>query len=193
MSFLDLPEPDAAAEELFAEDVEELGFVMNASRIWAYDPALQQQLFALLRDLVHEHGLTFRQRGILVAACASALGDSYCSVAWGTKLAGATDEKLAAGVLRGDDSGLSADEHALAEWARKVARDPNSTTPEDVQSLRTAGWTDHQIFGLTAFVALRVAFSTINDALGANPDAAYRSLAPQPVLEAITYGRPIDS
>jgi hypothetical protein len=31
-------------------------------------------------------GLSFRQRGILVTAAASALGDSYCSLAWGGKL-----------------------------------------------------------------------------------------------------------
>ena len=40
-------------------------------------------------------------------------------------------------------------------------------------------------------VALRLAFSTVNDALGARPDAAYRSAAPAAVLAAVTFGRPI--
>lgn len=190
MSLIEWPVPSPEAEASFAEDVEELGFVMNASRLWAHQPQLHRQLFEMLGELAREHGLTFRQRAILVMACASTLGDSYCSVAWGTKLA--ADAEAAAGVLRGDDKGLSPAEHALAEWARKIARDPNSTDAADVRSLRDIGWTDHQIFGITAFVALRMAFSTINDALGARPDAGYRSLAPQSVLEAITYGRPID-
>jgi hypothetical protein len=43
------------------------------------------------------------------------------------------------------------------------------------------------------FVALRLAFSTVNDALGLLPDAAYRSTAPQVVLDAVTFGRPIES
>jgi uncharacterized peroxidase-related enzyme len=193
MSLIEWPVPDAAAEETFAEDLEDLGFVMNASRLWAYQPALQRQIFGLLSNLVHQHGLTFRQRGILVAACASALGDSYCSVAWGTKLAATADAETAASVLRGDDTGLSPAEHTLANWARKITRDPNSTTSEDINQLHTAGWTDPQIFGITAFTALRIAFSTINDALGAQPDAAYRRLAPRLVLQAITYGRPLDS
>ena len=74
-------------------------------------------------------GLTFRRRGILVTAAASALGDSYCSLAWGGKLGEASDAALAAGVLTGSDAGLTDQEKAMAAWARKVARDPNATTP----------------------------------------------------------------
>jgi alkylhydroperoxidase family enzyme len=191
VSLLPLPEPTAEAQEVFDDDLEKLGFVMNASRLWAYQPSLQVRIFELLGSIVEEHQLTFRQRGILVAACASAFGDSYCSLAWGTKLAAATDAETAAGVLLGEDLGLTAAERALAEWARKVARDPNGTDAADVRSLRDAGWTDEQIFAITVFVALRVAFSTVNDALGARPDTNYRTLAPPPVLNAITYGRPI--
>jgi alkylhydroperoxidase family enzyme len=175
----------------FDDDLAELGFIMNASRLWAYQPQWQEQIFGILGSIVREHGLTFRQRGILVAACASTLGDSYCSVAWGTKLAAATDPDLAAAVLRGDDHGLTPAEHALATWARQVTQDPNATTLADVDDLRTAGWTDPQIFGITVFTALRIAFSTVNDALGAHPDANYRTLAPAPVLTTVTFGRPI--
>jgi hypothetical protein len=45
---------------------------------------------------------------------------------------------------------------------------------------------------MTVYVALRLAFSTINDALGARPDSAFRSSAPKAVLDAVDYGRPID-
>jgi hypothetical protein len=78
----------------------------------------------------------------------------------------------------------------MAAWARKVATDPNATTPAEIQALRDAGLDDGQIFAVTAFVALRLAFATVNDALGAQPDAQLaRSLPPQ-VREAVTYGRP---
>jgi alkylhydroperoxidase family enzyme len=125
-------------------------------------------------------------------ACASTLGDAYCSLAWGTKLATKSDAETAAGVLRGLDDRLTPEEQAMAQWARKVARDPNSTTPADVQAMRDAGFSDAQIFGITAYVALRIAFSTVNDALGARPDSQFRSSAPEAVLDAVTYGRPID-
>jgi alkylhydroperoxidase family enzyme len=136
-------------------------------------------------------GLTFRQRGILVTAAASALGDSYCSLAWGGKLGGASDAAVAAGVLTGSDAGLTDQEKAMAAWARKVARDPNATTPADIQALRDGGLDDGQIFAITAFVALRLAFSSINDSLGAQPDAQLAQSLPPQVREAVTYGRPV--
>jgi len=45
---------------------------------------------------------------------------------------------------------------------------------------------------MTVYVALRVALSTVNDALGARPDAEYQTLAPAAVRDAVTFGRPID-
>lgn len=46
------------------------------------------------------------------------------------------------GVLNGSDTGLTDQEKAMAGWARRVARDPNGTTPADIQALRDAGLTD---------------------------------------------------
>ena len=180
------------AQELFDGDVEELGFVMNASRVWAHEPSLQTGLFQLLRESVQTGGLTGRQRGILVAATASALGDSYCSLAWGKKLADASDEDTAAGVLNGSDLELDEDERVLAGWARALVRDPNGTTSHDVDRLRRVGFGDRQILAITLFVALRLAFSTVNDGLGAAPDAGFRTLAPKAVLDAVDFGRPIE-
>ncbi len=193
MSFLPFPEPDDATSASFAAQREELGFVMNLSRLWSYQPGLKDGLFALADSVVREHDLDFRTRGILIAAMASTLGDTYCSVAWGTKLAGESSAEHAAAVLSGDDAQLSPGDLALVTWARKVTRDPNATTTEDLEPLRQAGWTDRQIFGLTVFVALRLAFSTVNDALGARPDAAYHHLAPQAVRDVLPTGRPLDA
>ncbi|MEP7026146.1 MAG: hypothetical protein ABJB47_20555, partial [Actinomycetota bacterium] len=69
---------------------------------------------------------------------------------------------------------------------------PHHTSETDVQALRDAGYGDPEIFAITAFVALRIAFSTVNDALGARPDAAFRSTAPPAVLDAVTFGRPME-
>jgi uncharacterized peroxidase-related enzyme len=191
--FLDRADVTEKVRALFDVDMAELGFVMNASRLWAYQPEALAMLFSLMSQVASARPFRFRERGILVAACASALGDSYCSLAWGTKLAARADAHLAAGVLRGDDSALTEAERAMAAWARRVTRDPNGTSTEDVQELRDAGFSDADIFAMTVYVALRVALSTVNDALGARPDAEYRTLAPAPVRDAVTFGRPIDA
>ena len=191
--FLDHADVTEKVQELFDVDLEQMGFVMNSSRLWAYQPESLTMLFSLMSNVASVRPLRFRERGILVTACASALGDSYCSLAWGTKLAEKADAELASGVLSGDDGALTEAERAMAVWARRVARDPNGTSAEDVQALRDAGFSDADIFAMTVYIALRVALSTVNDALGARPDAEYRTLAPVPVRDAVTYGRPIDA
>ncbi len=164
----------------------------NVSRLWAHQPETLRQLFGLMSEAFTPSGLADRQRGILVTAAASALGDSYCSMAWGGKLSKASDAAVAAGVLNGSDAVLTGQEKAMAAWARKVATDPNATTATDIEALRETGLDDGQVFAITAFVALRLAFAAVNDSLGAHPDAQLvRSLPPQ-VREAVTYGRPAD-
>jgi SAM-dependent methyltransferase/alkylhydroperoxidase family enzyme len=191
--FLAAAEMSAEVQRLFDDDVDELGYVMNASRLWAHQPGTQAGLFELLGQVTRAGSLTFRQRGILVTACASALGDAYCSLAWGKKLAGEAGDDVAGSVLRGDDQQLDAAERALARWARQITRDPNGTDAGDVQALRDAGYDDAQIFAITAFVALRIAFSTVNDALGARPDRTLGETVPTSVRDAVTFGRPVDA
>src|SRR5580658_3027778 len=187
--FLEEPPISPQARALYDEDFKDDGYVWNVTRLWAYQPDTVKRLFELMSQAFKPSGLEFRQRGILVTAAASTLGDSYCSLAWGGKLSGASDPTLAAGVLNGTDTGLTGQEAALASWARKIVKDPNATTPADVQELRDAGLTDSQIFAITTFVALRLAFSTINDALGAIPDSQLVESLPREVTQSVTYGR----
>ncbi|MTD15009.1 hypothetical protein GIS00_13780 [Nakamurella sp. YIM 132087] len=184
--------PSAQAQQLYDEDVADSGDVMNLSRVWAHRPELQEGLFDLLRTANAPLQLSMRERGILVTSAAAALGDSYCALAWGERLAQESTPAIAAAVLAGDTDDLTPRERALATWSRAVADDPNATTAAQVDDLRQAGWTDEEIVGITVFVALRLAFSTVNDALGVRPDAAYRSTAPAEVLGAVTWGRPIE-
>jgi uncharacterized peroxidase-related enzyme len=190
-SFLEEPPVSPEVRALYDEDLTDEGYVWNATRLWAHQPATLDRLFELMSQAFTPSGLRFRQRAILVIAAASALGDSYCSLAWGGKLGKASDAALAAGVLNGIDDGLTDQEKAMAAWARRVARDPNATTPADIQALRDSGLDDGQIFAITAFVALRLAFSTINDALGSQPDAQLAQSLPPEVRDAVTYGRAV--
>ena len=190
-SFLEEPPVSPQVQALYDEDLADDGYVWNVSRLWAHQPDTLNRLFDLMSQAFAPSGLDFRQRGILVTAAAATLGDSYCSLAWGGKLGQASDATVAAGVLSGGDAGLTGQEKAMAAWARKVARDPNATMPPDIQALRDSGLDDGQIFAITAFVALRLAFSTINDALGAQPDAQLAQSVPSEVREAVTYGRPV--
>jgi len=64
-----------------------------------------------------------------------------------------SDVDAAAGVLRGDDGGLTDAERALAGWARLVARNPNGIGPADVRVLRDAVTYGRPIVDLDAQVS----------------------------------------
>jgi uncharacterized peroxidase-related enzyme len=189
--FLAAPTHTPDSRRLFDNDVEDVGYVTNLSRLWAHMPTTLDALSDLMGQATQAGSLTLRQRAVLVTAAASTLGDSYCSLAWGKRLAGELGPEVAAAVIRGADDGLDAEERALARWARAVATDPNAIEAGDVQNLRDAGFDEAQIFAITTFVALRLAFSTINDALGAAPDSQLRTSTPAPVLSAVSFGRPL--
>jgi hypothetical protein len=55
--------------------------------------------------------------------------------------------------------------------------------------LREVGLGEREIFEATAFVAFRLAFSTVNDALGAAPDKQLADAAPPTVRAAVDFGR----
>ena len=177
---------------MYDEDAHDVGHVMNLTRLWAHLPAGNEALSQLIDTASTAAGLGIRERGVLVTAMASTLGDSYCALAWGAKLAGASDPDVAASALTGSDESLSPSERALARWARRITSDPSATTPADVDELRKAGYDDAQVLAITLYVGLRITFSTVNDALGARPDAELRETAHPVVLDAVTWGRPIE-
>jgi alkylhydroperoxidase family enzyme len=188
-TFLDEPPASTDAERLYADDIESDGYVGNVSRLWCWRPDVYEGM-AKLRGMVTEDStLTDQEIAVLVTATASALRDSYCSFAWGSRLARLAGDETAAGVIASDDGGLDERGRALAAWARQVVRDPNATTPGDVERLRAAGLSDREIFEATAYVGLRLAFSSVNDALGANPDVELAKEAPARVRAAIDFGR----
>jgi alkylhydroperoxidase family enzyme len=189
--YLSEPPSSPAAEAMYAEDRTAMGYVMTGSRLWAHAPDLHDDLFALLTRAAERAGLTVRERGILITACASTLRDSYCSMAWGYKLSTVAGAQVAADVLLGVDDRLTERESALAAWARRLADDPNGTAVPDVDALRAVGYDDAQVLAITAYVALRIAFSTVNDALGVQPEPELADLAPSTVRGAVTYGRPV--
>jgi len=189
--FLHQPPSTAATECLYRSDRDAAGYVMNLSRAWAWRPDIAEAFSALRRALTSQTSLTTRETAVIVCATAASLGDAYCALAWGSRLAAEADPATAAAVLTSASSdGLSAREGALACWARMLVMNPNATTASDVAGLRAAGLSDLDIFDATALAAFRLAFSTINDALGVAPDVQIARAAPAPVRQAVRFGRP---
>lgn len=187
---MDEAPPSAGREEAYQADRDSSGYVDNLTRLWAWRPDVMAGFAELRGQLMGTWSLTDVDRAVLVVATARARDDSYCSLAWGNILAGLLDDEAAAGLIRGELGGLDERARALATWAAGVVRDPNATTPADVAALRAVGLSDLAVVEATMFVAFRLAFATVNDALGAAPDAQLAAAVPPLVRDAVTYGRP---
>jgi uncharacterized peroxidase-related enzyme len=188
-----LPEPpsSAAVEAAYEQDRANDGYVNNNTRLWSYRPDVSDTFVELRSLLMGGSSLTERELAVLLVASVAVRADSYCALAWGTRLARLADDDAAAAVLTGESvESLTARETALAHWARTVAADPNATTPEDVAKLLDAGLTAKEVFEATVYVAFRLAFSTVDNALGAEPDLQLARSAPPRVRAAVSFGRP---
>jgi len=78
---------------------------------------------------------------------------------------------MVAAIAQGDleSAGLSSAERALLDYAKKVTEAAYRTTPEDVQSLRDAGWTEPQIAEAVYVTAMFAFFNRVADAFGISP------------------------
>jgi len=169
------------------------GYLMNLERLWSWRLEVHEAFAAARRALVERTSLSPRERAVVVCATVSEMGDAYCSLAWGARLAREAGADAAARVLAGEEPPALTDrERELARWARRVVEDACTTTPADVDSLRAAGLSEQEIVDATMLIGFRVAFSTVNDALGARPDRELAEAAPPEVLRAVSFGRPVD-
>jgi alkylhydroperoxidase family enzyme len=102
-----------------------------------------------------------------------------------------TGEQLLAILRDYSRAGLEPQEVAVMSFAEKVTLQAHSVTPEDIEALHGHGLTDAEILDVVLAASARNFFSKALDAVGAEPDAAYRDLEPG-LREALAKGRPFE-
>jgi uncharacterized peroxidase-related enzyme len=195
MSYLNLPadEPEQGPISLIYEaERARLGYVPNYSRVFGLRPEAYSA-WAQLNTTV-KSGMDLRRYELATLAAARRLRSSYCSLAHGTLLLlkfydAAAVEKIASDHHNAD---LEPADVAVMDFAEKVVDDATSITHADIETLRLHGLSESDIFHVVLAVAARCFFSTIVDAVGAEPDHHYRNLEPG-LLQLLTVGRPIES
>jgi len=192
--FLGEPTASDELEKLYADDLANDGYVWNLTRVWGWCPEVLEAVSDVLGDVSKALGMDFSDRAVLTLAAASTIEDSYCSLAYGLKSSETSGEPVTMDVLSGTEQHLTSRHAGLARWARKIAGNPNDIHQGDVDELRSLGLDGREIVAMTVFVALRVAFATVNDALGAAPDTELVAQVPTSVRQAVGWGRrPSDS
>lgn len=102
-----------------------------------------------------------------------------------------TDEQVAAIARDFRSAGLPAQDVAILEFAEKLTDHAYKITPRDIQRLRDVGLSDEEIIDVAAAAAQRNFFSKLIDALGAEPDEAYRQMDPD-LREALDVARRLE-
>ena len=181
------PEPGLLAD-MFAADRRTWGYLPNLATTFGMRPAV----YAAWRQLngAIKAGMSARRYELATLAAALELRSSYCSLAHGKILAAEhlTEDEVIA-ITAGDLPALSVEDAAIITLARKVVRDAPGVTAGDLAPLRAAGLDDDDVFDVILATAARCFFSTVLDATGTEPDAAFEDL-PDRLRDALTVGRP---
>ena len=193
MSWIGLPDEsgNAAVAAAYDKDRASLGYVANYTKVFAHRPEVLTAWQGLNGSIKASMDLRIYELATLAAALR--LRSSYCSLAHGAVLA---DQHVGPDALPGivadpRTAGLTDVELAVMTLADKVAAGAANMTADDLQELKDLGLDDAAVLDVVLAAAARCFFSSVLDAVGAEPDAAYRRLG-GPVLEALTIGRPIE-
>lgn len=192
MSFIrTVPVSEAAGDvrRMYEQSQTRLGYVPNYAKAFSLRPQVMDGWAGLQKSI--RSTMDPKRYELVTLAAARALRSSYCSLAHGKILESEffSAEEVTR-IARGEKEPLEPAEAAILTFAEKVARRADSVTREDVDRLRSHGLDDGEIFEVAAAAAARCFFSTLLDALGAEPDQSYEEL-PAGLREALTVGRAI--
>ncbi|MGY1592907.1 carboxymuconolactone decarboxylase family protein [Geodermatophilus sp. SYSU D00708] len=193
MTWIRTPSEEGAAGGVSAaydRDRETLGYVANHTRVFANRPAVLEAWRALNGAI--KASMDLRRYELATVAAALRLRSSYCSLAHGKLLAEQFDGSAAVTAIANDPAAapLTPVDRAVMALADKVAAGAAHMTEDDLAELRALGLDDTEILDVVLAAAARCFFSSVLDAVGAQPDAAFRSLDAA-VRDALTVGRPI--
>lgn len=185
----DEAEPDVRA--LFDADREALGFVRGYTQVFAHRPAVYAA-WAQLNGAV-KASMDLRTYELATVAAARRLRSSYCCLAHGQVLLRRgllDDEGLRCAVADEPTDQLSERDRAVMALADAVAAGAADMTEADLAPLRAHGMADDEILSVVLAAAARCFFSTVLDAVGAQPDRDLLEL-PDALRAALVVGRPI--
>ena len=162
--------------EFYDADIKDLGIASNTTRTFSLFPETWEAFRGLIGG-IRKH-IRLRNYELTTFAAAMEMGCTFCMLAHGAVLHknSFTTEQLEAIAKDFHHAGLEEKEVVMMEYAQKVVREASTTTPEDFDKLRKAGWTDEDILSITLAAAARSFASKVFDALGADPDVIYKAL-----------------
>ena len=165
---------------LFAKARENLGFVPNVFRVWAFRPERLSAWFAHFRSL-HEptEHLSTADREMIAVVVSQANGCLYCLVAHGAALRDALDDPVLGERIAFDwrRAGLDARRGAICAYAEKLTLAPRALTRADLQTLLDAGLTLEEAWDVAEIASMYNLTNRMAMATNMLPNEEYARIA----------------
>jgi uncharacterized peroxidase-related enzyme len=182
-SWFPVPEEDSLPEglrKLFAKAGENLGFVPNVFRVWAYRPERLSAWFAHYR-LLHEpsEGLGVADREMIAVVVSQANGCMYCLVAHGAALREALGDPVLGERIALDwrRAGLDPRREAICAYAEKLTLTPRHMTHADRDALIVAGLSLEEVWDVAEIASMYNLTNRMAMATNMLPNEEYARIA----------------
>jgi uncharacterized peroxidase-related enzyme len=163
-------EATGSLKELYQKDLDELGFVMEATKAWSVRPALAVAYRTLEAVVSAAPGISTRERRLIHLVIAQRIRSTYCVFVYSSALEREMGgpEGIRAVLRDYRAAGLSERETTILDYALAVA--VGHPSEADVVRLRQVGLDDGAILDVAAVAAQRLFGSRVYDALGVETD-----------------------
>lgn len=193
MAFIDIIPTSSISDEvraMYARQEAHWGFVPNYAKVFCHRPEIMG-LWAQLQIGIKRH-MTKRRYELITFVSATALRSTLCSLAHGRALMEFISEDDVLALARGEaPASLSDAEAAMVAFARKVASDASSVNARDVEELKRHGFTDGEVFDISAAAAARAFWTKLVESLGVEPEPPFRAMS-SALRATLAVGRPMD-
>ena len=159
---------------------EKIGFIPNVLAAFAKFPKQFEGFTKLYNALMlGESGLTKLEREMIAVTVSSENHCFYCLVAHGAAVRELSNdpqlgERLAANFRSAE---LPKKQETLLNFSKKLTRDPSEITENDRSNLRKAGYTDRDIWDISAIIGLFNMTNRLALATEMEPNDNYHNLA----------------
>jgi uncharacterized peroxidase-related enzyme len=166
------------------------GFVPNYAKVFCHRPEIMA-LWAQLQAGIKKH-MDKRRFELVTFAAATALRSTLCSLAHGKALTEFFSPYDVQAMARGEaPASLSLAEAEMMAFGRQVARDASKVTRDDVNRLKQHGFSDAEIFDISATAAARSFWTKVVESLGVEAEPPFRAMNRE-FVQAMTVGRALD-
>jgi uncharacterized peroxidase-related enzyme len=159
---------------------EKLGFVPNVLLAYAFDSAKLEAFAAMYNDLMlAPSGLSKLEREMIAIAVSSVNRCYYCLVAHGAAVRQLTGDPVLGElmVMNYRAARLSKRQRAMLDFAVKLTEQPWKIEEEDRAALRRAGFTDRDIWDISAVAGFFNMSNRVASATDMRPNSIYHAQA----------------